>query len=289
MLSTGCSSTETDTTPPDAPLTLLATRGNGKVDLNWNLVTAEDLAGYYAYHRLEGGGPETKSELITRAYTTVTGLENGTTYIFYVTAADESGNESLPSPEVAATPNSEVSLTTAGWAAWELGDYAAAELLFNDALNFNADYADAYNGMGWSDLRQGEIESAVTRFEAAIDNGLTSQDAYVGALAVYRDIPGNLVIAMSYGLTIIGNDPQYVFSHDTTIDIDVVRLMLAQVFFRLGEDFFPNAQEQMDILVTGNGLDPADPSSWSVNGTDYPNYASALLALIQSAFSLLAG
>ena len=65
--------------------------------------------------------------------------------------------------------------------------------------------------------------------------------------------------------------------------------MLAQVFFRLGEVFFSNAQEQMDILVEENGLDPADPSTWSVEGTDYPNYASALLALIQYAFSLLPG
>ncbi len=289
ILATGCSGTNADTTPPDAPLSLLATRGDGRANLTWTTVTADDLAGYYVYHRLEASGSEIKSDLITRTSTTVTGLENGTTYIFYVTAVDEAGNESSPSPEETVTPSNEASLTAEGWTAWELGDYETARFLFNDALNFDHDYAEAFNGLGWTALRQGNLETASSRFDAAISNGLTTQDAYVGGLAVYRDLPGYLTLAMTYGLTVLENDPQYVFSHDTTINVEVLRLMLAQVFFRLGEVFFPNAQEQMDILVEENGLDPADPSTWSVEGTDYPNYASALLALIQYAFSLLPG
>ncbi len=282
-----CSVTEADTTPPDSPLSLLATRGNGRVSLNWTNVTTDDLEGYYVYYRPEAGGTEIKSDLILQSSTEIRNLENGTSYVFYVTAVDGAGNESDPSPEVTATPNNEVSLTAQGWSAWELGDYENAMLLFNDALNFDTSYPDAYNGMGWTSLRQGEFETAGTRFETAIANRLTTQDAYAGGLAVNRDLTGKLAEAMSYGVTLLNNDPLYVFSHDTSIDSDVIRLMLAQVFFRLGESFFTNAQDLMDELIPTNGLDPAVPSSWSVDGSVYSTYASALLALIQYAFSVV--
>ena len=287
LAAAGCSGTKADTTPPEAPLSLLATRGNSRVTLTWTAVTSDDLKGYYAYYSQQDGGSEIKSDLVTRTSIVITGLENGTTYIFYVTALDEAGNESPPSPEVTATPNNEQSLTAQGWSAWELGDYETAQSLFNDALNFDVNYADAFNGLGWTALRQGELQTAVNRFETAISKGLVTQDARVGALAVFRDLPGQLPKAMNYGVSVLENDPQYEFSHDPTINVDVVRLMLAQVFFRLGESFFSYAQEQMDVLVPGNGLDPANPSTWSVQAATYPNYPAALLALIQYAFSLL--
>ena len=113
----GCSSTEPDTTPPDAPLSLLATRGDGRVDLNWTNVTTDDLEGYYVYHRTQTGGTEIKSDLIPQSSTEIRNLENGTTYVFHVTAVDGAGNESGSSPEVTATPNNEVSLTAQGWSA----------------------------------------------------------------------------------------------------------------------------------------------------------------------------
>lgn len=284
---TACSSTEPDTTPPDAPLSLLASRGDGKISLNWTNVITDDLEGYYVYHRPQAGGTEIKSDLIPKSSTEIRNLENGTTYIFHVTAVDGAGNESGSSPEVTATPNNEVSLTAQGWSAWELGDYENAMLLFNDAFNFNTSYADAYNGLGWTSLRQGDFETAAPRFETAIANGLTTQDAYAGGLAIYRDLPGKLALAMSFGITLLNNDPLYVFSHDTSIDADVIKLMLAQVFFRLGESNFADAQDLMDDLIPTNGLDPAVASSWSVDGSVYSTYASALLALIQFAFSVV--
>jgi tetratricopeptide (TPR) repeat protein len=284
-----CSSTKPDKTPPDSPLSLLATRGDGRISLNWTNVTADDLEGYYVYHRPQAGGTEIRSDLVVQSSTEIRDLENGTAYVFYVTAVDGAGNESDPSPEATATPNNEVSLTAQGWTAWELGDYENAMLLFNDALNFDTSYPDAYNGMGWTSLRQGDLQTAGTRFETAITNGLTTQDAYAGGLAVYRDVTGKLPLAMTYGVTLLNNDPLYVFSHDTTIDADVVRLMLAQVFFRLGESFFTDAQDLMDDLVPANGLDPADSATWLVDGSVYQTYASALLALIQYAFSVVSG
>lgn len=286
----GCSkSSEPDTTPPPTPAGLTATRGDGEVDLTWLAVSAGDLAGYYPYYREGATGTPVKGSLVTGTTTTITGLTNGIEYVFYVTAVDEAGNESDPSPEASTVPNSEVSLTASGWTAWEAGDYDTAQTQFLEALNFDASYADAYNGLGWTGLRRGELSQAAERFASAIANNLATQDARVGSLAAYRDLPGSLSQAAANGITALQNDPNYVFSHDLSIDADVVRLMLAQVYFRMGESLFDEAQSLMDIVVPGNGLDPADSGTWTVAGTTYATYASALLALIQSAFDSVGG
>jgi len=278
---------EPDTRPPDVPIGLTVTRGDERVRLTWDAVSNKDLAGYHAYHREGTTGTPVQGTLVTDTEAWVPGLTNGTEYSFYVTSVDEAGNESEPSSSVTATPNNETSLTQQGWTAWEAGDYASAGLLFEDALTFDLIHADAHNGLGWTALRQGDLSEAEDRFSSANNYGLTTQDARVGLLAIYRDAPGKLTLAMANGIFILQNDPAYVFSHDPGIDADLVRVMLAQVYFRLGESYFAEAQLLMDTVVPGNGLDPGDSGTWMVDTTPYSTYAASLLALIQSAFDLL--
>jgi hypothetical protein len=276
-----------DTKPPQVPTGLLVTRGDERVQLTWDAVTANDLEGYYPYHWEGTTGTPVKGALVSTTQAWVPGLTNGTEYSFHVTSVDEAGNESAPSAQVSATPNNEVDLTQQGWTAWEAGNYGTAGPLFEDALTFDVTYADAHNGRGWTALRQGDLTEAEQRFGSANNYNLTAQDARVGLLAVYRDAPGKLTLAMANGIAILQNDPSYVFSHDTTVDADMVRVMLSQVYFRLGEDYFDEAQLLMDAVVPGNGLDPASSGTWTVDSTSYSTYAAALLALIQSAFDLL--
>lgn len=289
LQATGCAGTKSDTTPPESPVSVLASAGDRSVTLTWTMVITNDLAGYYAYHREVSGGAAIRSDLITHTSVTIRGLGNGTPYIFYVTSIDEAGNESAPSPEVTATPNNEVTLTASGWEAWEAGDYTSAATSFLTALSFDPDYSDAFTGLGWTRLRQGELASAASRFDAAIARNPVNQDPWVGGLVVYRELPNGLNLAIIRGRTALENDPDYVFSHDPSIDADVVRLMLAQVYFMSGELNFIYAQELMDVLIQENGLDPGDPATWRVNGTTYNNYAASLLALIQFAFTLYGG
>ncbi len=278
---------EPDTKAPPVPTGLLVTRGDERVQLTWDAVSAKDLEGYYPHHREGTTGTPVKGALVSTTQAWVPGLTNGTEYSFYVTSVDEAGNESDPSASVTATPNNESDLTQQGWTEWEAGDYAAAGPLFEDALTFDVTYADAHNGLGWTALRQGDLTEAEDRFGSANNYNLATQDARVGLLAIYRDAPGKLTLAMANGIAILQNDPAYVFSHDPSIDADMVRVMLSQVFFRLGESFFDEAQLLMDTVVPGNGLDPANSGTWTVDSTTYSTYAAALLALIQSAFDLL--
>ena len=95
-----------DTTPPPVPTGLDATAGDGSVHLSWSAVSADDLAGYNVYRSASAEGPWTKvtSSPIPDTSRDVTGLTNGTTYWFAVTAIDAEQNESGTSTAATATP-----------------------------------------------------------------------------------------------------------------------------------------------------------------------------------------
>jgi subtilisin family serine protease/fibronectin type 3 domain-containing protein len=92
-----------DTTPPSAPTGLAATAGDGQVALGWTDNVEPDLAAYRVYRRNADGTWSLISTATASAYTQ-TGLTNGTSYTYRVTARDATGNESVPSLEVSATP-----------------------------------------------------------------------------------------------------------------------------------------------------------------------------------------
>ncbi len=89
--------------PPAAPASLSAVAGNSQIILSWSPVG--NATGYYLYR-----GTSSSNENVTvlanysgTSYTN-TGLANGTTYYYYVTATN-SGGISPRSPEASATPS----------------------------------------------------------------------------------------------------------------------------------------------------------------------------------------
>ncbi len=93
--------------PPLAPTNLVATPGDGQASLVWSANGEPDIAGYDVYRSQTSGGPyslvNTAALVTTNAYTD-TGLTNGTTYYWVVTAVDSGDLESGNSNEAAATP-----------------------------------------------------------------------------------------------------------------------------------------------------------------------------------------
>jgi len=96
----------TDVTDPAIPAGLVATAGDGEVSLDWDDNADTDLKEYNVYRAEVSGGPYTEIASVTDSEYTNTGLTNGTTYYYVVTAVDESDNESGNSAEVSATPAS---------------------------------------------------------------------------------------------------------------------------------------------------------------------------------------
>ncbi len=95
-----------DTTPPAAPVGLVATGGNARVDLAWSPNAEVDLRGYDVRRATSSGGPYTtiNTAPITATSFADTGRTNGVTYFYVVTASDQAGNVSAQSVQVSATP-----------------------------------------------------------------------------------------------------------------------------------------------------------------------------------------
>jgi fibronectin type 3 domain-containing protein len=87
--------------PPSAPAGLQAIAGNTQVDLTWTASTG--ATSYHAKRSTANGGPYTQVSAPTAANFTDTGLTNGTTY-YYVVSALNSAGESANSSEASATP-----------------------------------------------------------------------------------------------------------------------------------------------------------------------------------------
>ncbi|MBU8881132.1 Ig-like domain-containing protein [Bacillus sp. FJAT-29790] len=95
---------------------------NGKVEIDWYDQYELDLLGYYLYIS-EGSSDnfvrvssDNGQSVILESFAEVSGLENGTTYYFYLTAVDKNGNESARSETVSVTPTGSYNSTWGG--AW---------------------------------------------------------------------------------------------------------------------------------------------------------------------------
>ena len=97
------------TQPPTTPTGLTATGGNTQVSLTWT--ASSGATSYHLKRSTTSGGPYTQVAAPTAANFTDTGLTNGTTY-FYVVSALNSVGESANSAQASATPaNTPVDVT----------------------------------------------------------------------------------------------------------------------------------------------------------------------------------
>ena len=90
-------------TPRQIPVSLTLTASPaGTATLTWKANTESDVAGYKVYRGTGSGAYGVPFSTLPKTTTsfTATGLQNGTTYFFVITAYDNAGNESTFSNEV---------------------------------------------------------------------------------------------------------------------------------------------------------------------------------------------
>ncbi|MBL7066980.1 MAG: VCBS repeat-containing protein [Candidatus Marinimicrobia bacterium] len=97
-----------DTTPPTAPQNLSTTPGNQQITLRWDTNTESDLHKYNVYRDISSPATTLIDSCVASSppdtFYVDTGLTNGQTYYYRITAVDSAGNESVFSNEVNATP-----------------------------------------------------------------------------------------------------------------------------------------------------------------------------------------
>jgi hypothetical protein len=95
-----------DVTAPSAPTGLSASAGNAEVSLSWTAPGDADLSSYHVYRSIVSGNYYYYVDAVTAPVTSYlnTGLTNGITYYYVVTAIDTNNNESSDSNEASAAP-----------------------------------------------------------------------------------------------------------------------------------------------------------------------------------------
>lgn len=151
------------------------------------------------------------------------------------------------------------------WEAFENEDYSQAKPLFNEALLASdataAQRSDAYLGLGWSvfleETSSTKNSDALSYFNNALDQDSSNLDAEAAALQMLVLLAGNesdLDRAITYGLDVMVQDPDYVFSHFPSFNAADVHALLGKAYF-LKSDKDPNdpnarsAQEQIEAAL----------------------------------------
>ncbi|MGD8627994.1 MAG: tetratricopeptide repeat protein [bacterium] len=141
------------------------------------------------------------------------------------------------------------SLTASGWALFEQGEYEQAIGKFERALGLDADYADAFNGLGWSHAKLDSLANSLENFGMCVSTAPSLTEGYAGCAPVYRDYdaePAHFDSAVAFAGTALTQDSDFEFSHDENFDWRDLRLIMAQSYYGLGE--FLLAKGQVDAL-----------------------------------------
>ncbi|HUV75973.1 MAG TPA: fibronectin type III domain-containing protein, partial [Dehalococcoidales bacterium] len=173
-LSSEVSATPVDV-PPAAPTGLGATPGNTTAELGWNDNLEADLDSYNVYRSLTSGSgySQISDNVSTSAYTD-TGLTNGTTYYYVVTAVDLGSNESDQSDEASATPVDPPPAAPTGLGATP--GNTTVDLNWNDNLEGDLDSYNVYRSLT-SDSVYSKISDNVSTSDYT-DTGLTNGTTY---------------------------------------------------------------------------------------------------------------
>ena len=157
-----------DTTPPAAPTGLTVTvpvSNGGLLNLDWADNGEGDLAGYNVYRRTSSETYSLITFVGTSSYAD-SGLVNGTTYFYVVTAVDTSGNASGDSNEDSGTP---------------LDNLVPAA-----PSNLTATAGNAQVSLDWDDNGESDL-AGYNVYRSETSGGSYTKIASIGAISAYTD------------------------------------------------------------------------------------------------------
>ena len=173
--------------------------------------------------------------------------------LVFCSSCGGNGGDSENNP-VGSGTNLATSLTLEGWSEFENGNWTIALDNFEKATDADADFIEAYCGLGWSWIKLRGLESAVEYLAKAVDLESISLDAYAGLAIALRDVePADYEGAITAADTVLSQDTAYVFLHDLSFDWRDLRLILAQSQFAVGA--YEEAYRQV-LALGGATIDP---------------------------------
>ncbi|MDQ7779968.1 MAG: fibronectin type III domain-containing protein, partial [Planctomycetota bacterium] len=264
-----------DTTPPAPPTGLVVMPGHEKVTLTWNYSLEPDIAGYNVYYSSSPwiqANPVLIPLSVAPPWYTVMNLQNGTTYLFVVTAVDTSGNESAHSDQVSATPTTDTTapLPPTGIAATPSNQRVKVGWLPNSEPDL-AGYNVYYSSSPWILANTSLIPPTTTQFTVThLTNGVTYSFVVTAV-----DTAGN---ESEYSAIVIATPT----SGDTTPPAAPTGLTAAAGHQQVTLVWYPNSETDL-AGYNVYYMDPASELPWIkantslvvpvlVPGTGYPTY-----------------
>lgn len=147
-------------------------------------------------------------------------------------------------------------LIVAGWAAFEAGDFGSAVVKFDSAKLADAKLVEAYNGAGWAYGRLSDFELASDNFRDAMALDSALVEAHAGASLAFH-AANHFAQSIEEAIFTLESEPNFVFSHDPSVDSLDIRITLALSYFSVAD--FVSAAVQMDILDPFNRPHSTDP------------------------------
>jgi len=149
-------------------------------------------------------------------------------------------------------------LVQEGWQLFMGGKYSQAVSKFNEAVNQDSNLADAYNGLGWSYARMGELGSALDNF-TFVSSVLVSatRDTHAGAAITNLALKNYDDAAFRSSIAIEDYSGDYTFQYDPDVTTVTLRLVRAISYFHLGQ--YVSAYDDVKELGGPQDLSPSDP------------------------------
>lgn len=242
-------------------------------------VTDQNTDSQVKYGQTSGSYDSTLSsdELTTEHSIVLSNLQVYTPYFYIVISNNENGTATSAESTFTTQVNAPYLLNRA-WYRFEQGQYLEAVSDFKAALNMNSNLNDAYVGLGWSYSFLDSLDEAKKQFDIALSKNSQLLDAYVGRGMIFlsKNKYYLSVLDLNY---VLEKNSAYVFTHNTNIDYKDIHIALAEAYFYQGK--YSKAQEHVDIIWPGNGLDADESTTWVVDSVTYATYQEALLSAIE--------
>ncbi len=182
-------------------------------------------------------------------------------------------------------------LTARGWTSFEAGDLDAALTDFDAAIARDGTYAAAHVGQGWARLglmaTSTGMLSAATSFTTALGAGASGAEVRAGRAAAYLGAGGVMLDeAVTDAAAARQQSPSFQFSHRASFDVRDLRLI--EAFALAGQDDLEGALAAADGIAA-SGITPGNISSWVVDGHTYLSYGAAVLAYLNKLSNQYAG
>jgi hypothetical protein len=136
-------------------------------------------------------------------------------------------------------------LLSEGWDAFGVKNYSLALTDFTAAIAGNANLVDAYNGSGWANAKLNALAASVTSFTNGLSKDST-QIAMKAGIAFVYNAQKQYQLSIDRGLAVFAADPNWVFSHDLSISVLTLRVLLAEDYFALAN--FTASYQQVQVV-----------------------------------------